>query len=245
MKYIKNFESLFDDMYKSAPTESNFNPKYKNEFQNWNNLSEDERKKKVKEVVPRLGENALNIISKLETGKKYSFKELNAKVQTIDSLVIKGCLTHLDKAMLPNVKIGNFQISHDLLWEIQYYEDIRNNIIPTEKEYIRLNDKFKVGDLVTGNIKIRKDDAGKNLQKIIFINNSVGEIIEKWGENQYKVEFLDMVEDDIDNIFSNAGTGRISHDDKIITLSEKELKIPTDEQIKTYNIQKKSKNYNL
>lgn len=233
MKYLKKYES---------------EDKFENEFKDWNNLSEEERKVKAKKTVPRLGVNALNVISKMETGKEYTFKELNAKSQTINSLIINNCIIHNRKTIYKNIedfitsassKNGYYEISHDFLWNIQYYEDLEKGLNPKPQKYIRKNDKFKIGDYVVGNIKIRKDMSGDFLNYVLFINNNVGQIVELYGEKQYKVKFLKIIKNDFEKKFN------VINSDHNILLNESEIKTPTKEQLENYFIQKNANKYNL
>jgi hypothetical protein len=94
---------------------------------------------KVKSVEPKIGDNALKVLSKMEIDKEYSFEELGCKAQTLDSLLIRNCIKHVGAAMLPSRKIGKFKISHNLLDGIKYMDDLRSGKIQKQDIIIGLN----------------------------------------------------------------------------------------------------------
>ena len=95
---------------------------------------------KVKKVKPKLGDNALLVLSKMEIDKEYSFEELGCKAQTLDSLLIRNCIKHVGAAMLPSRKIGKFKISHNLLNDIKYMDDFDSGKIKRQDIIVGLND---------------------------------------------------------------------------------------------------------
>ena len=85
----------------------------------------------ISKVNNKVSKKALEVLSKMEIGQEYSFKELNCHTQTLDSLLIHNCVKHVGSSLLPSHKIGKFKISQNLLDDIKYYEDVENGkIIP-------------------------------------------------------------------------------------------------------------------
>lgn len=70
-------------------------------------------KKQIKERYPfnDLSDKAIDVLSRLEVGKKYTFDQLNCHYQTWFGIMCKSLLTRHQKNMLPSHKYDEFSLS--------------------------------------------------------------------------------------------------------------------------------------
>jgi len=92
-------------------------------FQDWNNLTIDERISKIKDVY-KLSQKSIDVLSKIDEGS-----QLNCHQKTLDSLYIyHHCLTRIRVALTP-CKNDKFEISKDFLYRLQFCEDLKNETL--------------------------------------------------------------------------------------------------------------------